>query len=399
LLPVDISSNTNKQFWVTVKVPNEAPAGVYKSCIKLHSEQELLATLTLMVRVLPFKLAQPYYDSSIYYRGRLDPNGKGAITSEVKSEQQLKKELENIFAHGVTNPRLLIGLKNPHSWEEGADLEELERVLEIRESVGMGGQPLQLGCGYNLGFNMNIPITSERLEVLKQNVRNVLDVTRRFNIPEVYFYGIDEAQGDILNSQKIIWQAIQEAGGKVNVTGTPGHFDLVGDTLDLLICHSHLNKEEASKWHSVGKKIYSYANPQGGVENPEVYRRNFGLLLWKYDYDGACTFAYQKDYGNIWNDFDNTLGRDHNFTYPTVDGMIDTIAWEGYREGVDDVRYVTTLMREVEANKGSDNIDLNEAAIAAEQYLLKLKQNVENCNLDIMRLEVINHILNIIELK
>ena len=25
--------------------------------------------------------------------------------------------------------------------------------------------------------------------------------------------------------------------------------------------------------------------------------------------------------------------------YPTVDGMIDTIAWEGFREGVDDVRY------------------------------------------------------------
>ena len=174
---------------------------------------------------------------------------------------------------------------------------------------------------------------------------------------------------------------------------------MVGDTLDLLICAYYPDQNEVDKWHAVDKKIYCYANPQGGVENPEVYRRNFGLLLWQYDYDGACTFAYQKDYGNIWNDFDNTLGRDHNFTYPTVDGMIDTIAWEGYREGVDDVRYVTTLMREVEANKGSDNIDLNEAAIAAEQYLLKLKQNVENCNLDIMRLEVINHILNIIELK
>ena len=26
-----------------------------------------------------------------------------------------------------------------------------------------------------------------------------------------------------------------------------------------------------------------------------------------------------------------------------VNGVIDTIAWEGYREGVDDVRYITTL--------------------------------------------------------
>ena len=33
----------------------------------------------------------------------------------------------------------------------------------------------------------------------------------------------------------------------------------------------------------------------------------------------------------------------------TVDGVIDTIAWEGYREGVDDVRYVTTLQKAIEA--------------------------------------------------
>lgn len=32
-------------------------------------------------------------------------------------------------------------------------------------------------------------------------------------------------------------------------------------------------------------------------------------------------------------------------TYPTVNGVVDTIQWEGFREAVDDVRYVSTLVR------------------------------------------------------
>ena len=54
-------------------------------------------------------------------------------------------------------------------------------------------------------------------------------------------------------------------------------------------------------------------------------------------------YAYQHAFGHVWNDFDSTSYCDHNFTYPTVDGVIDTIQWEGFREAVDDVRYMTTL--------------------------------------------------------
>ena len=40
--------------------------------------------------------------------------------------------------------------------------------------------------------------------------------------------------------------------------------------------------------------------------------------------------------------YDRTY-RDHVFAYPTLNGVIDTIQWEGFREAVDDVRYLTTL--------------------------------------------------------
>ena len=75
-----------------------------------------------------------------------------------------------------------------------------------------------------------------------------------------------------------------------------------------------------------------YANPQGGVESPETYRRNFGILLWKSGYDGAMNYAYQHAFSHIWNDFDHPGCRDHNFTYPVRNGIVSTKQWEGVQD-------------------------------------------------------------------
>ena len=126
-------------------------------------------------------------------------------------------------------------------------------------------------------------------------------------------------------------------------------FEVMGSRLNVLVWSGGCQPEKAKQWHRAGSKIFSYSNPQVGVEEPLLYRYNFGLALWKADYDGAMDFAYQWAYGNIWNDFDSEKFRDHCFAYPTVNGVVGTIQWEGFREGVDDVRYITTLEKAIEA--------------------------------------------------
>lgn len=171
------------------------------------------------------------------------------------------------------------------------------------------------------------------------------------------------------------------------------NFQAMGDIQDLLICAGYPSKREADKWHSRGHKIWRYANPQGGVENPEINRRNFGLLLWKHRYDGAATWTYLSTAGHTWNDFDNPRGRDYNFVYPTMDGVIDTVQWEGYREGVDDIRYVTTLEDAIRKAEASGDPKRVNAASTAERYLEEL--DVESRELDTVRLEMIQHILRV----
>jgi len=194
---------------------------------------------------------------------------------------------------------------------------------------------------------------------------------------------------------KPVYNAMREAGAKTFVAGFPGQFEAIGDVLDLSCMGPYLgaDEKEADKWHSIGHKITSYSNPQSGVENPEVYRRNYGLVLWKADFDGAMDFAYYWPHGYIWNDFDSPTTRGFCFVYPTANGVIDTLAWEGYREGLDDIRYATTLRLEIERAKRSDDAQRRKAAVSAEEWLEEVE--VASVDLDVAREEMIEHILEL----
>jgi hypothetical protein len=374
-LPVDIPRDTNRQFWVTVKVPENSLPGDYAGNIDIKTSKGPAGQIKLKVKVLPINLAKPCIVSSIYYRGVLDPKDKGTISSEGKSKEQYRKEMENMVAHGVTNPTVY----------QGFDKKILGETLKIRKEAGMDTSAL-----YYLGVGAGSSTNTAVLANLKKSISQVMGFCREYGIPEVYFYGIDEATGEALKSQRAAWQAVHEAGGKTFVAGYAGTFEAIGDLLDVLVWAGGPSKDEAAKYHKIGHKIFSYANPQVGVEEPETYRRNYGLLLWKNNYDGAMDYAYQHSFGSVWNDFDDPTYKDHNFTYPTVDGVIDTIQWEGYREGIDDLRYLTTLLQLIEQGKKSGSGKIKDSAVAAEKWLgeLDIKGDLDN-----IRREIVSRIL------
>jgi Concanavalin A-like lectin/glucanases superfamily len=167
---------------------------------------------------------------------------------------------------------------------------------------------------------------------------------------------------------------------------------MVGDLKDLHILATVLDIDETDFAHQfTGNQIFSYGNPQVGVENPEVYRRNYGLKLWKYNFDGSMDYVYHRSFCNIWNDFDHPTYKDHNFTYPTIDGVIDTIAWEGFREACDDTRYLATLQKAV-TDAPASTLKTN-----AQDYIddLKDSETLETSNLSDVRKTLINHVLKL----
>jgi hypothetical protein len=374
LLPLDIPAGTNQQFWITLKIPDNAVPGKYTGKIKLTIPRGTLAEFQLNLEVLPITLSDPYLKYSIYYTGILDTNWpKGSISGSFKSETQLQNEMQDLLDHGITNPTVY----------QSYDTTLLGKFLRIRSNSGMSNSTL-----YYLGLG---PWGYQPVD----GVKKVIEFTRNYGAKDVYFYGVDEASGTKLIDQRPAWQAIREAGGKMFVAGnstpgeTAGNFASMGDITDLLICRGEPREAVSAQWHSIGHQIFSYANPQVGMELPETYRRNYGLLLWQKGYDGTMDWAYQSGFGNIWNDFDNPDYRDEVFAYPTTDGVIDTIQWEGFREGVNDIRYLSTLLDTINKAKSSGK-DVS----AAENWLASLKQiDLTAINLDSVREEIIKYIL------
>lgn len=382
LQPVTIPKRTSKQFWVTVHVPEDALSGRYEGLIELRSQGMLLERMRLAVEVLPFDLEKNPLESSIYlhFFGSkgfiglvLDETGPGTAGPDIRSVAQYRAELKNLLAHGVDNPT------------ESVPLEQLETALKVRREVGMNTDILYHTYEGLGGWTVK-PVDVERL-------KKVVALAKQYGYEEVYFYGLDEAQGERLKESRPELEKIHQAGGKIFAAGlatTLGgdSFEIVGDLQDLMVMSCVPRKEDAEKWHGKSHKLMSYANPQSGFEKPETYRRNFGLVLDYAGYDGGMTFSY---YWFGWNDF-NAMPpyRDHNFVYPTADGVIDTIQWEGYREGIDDLRYLATLRKAITDAEEAGN---TEEGAAAKAYLKNL--NVDKANLNNVRDYMIGWIITL----
>jgi hypothetical protein len=244
-------------------------------------------------------------------------------------------ELQDLKDHGIAYPTLY--------WHT---TEFLDQSLTLREKAGFPKDKIYTLASSD-ATQIGNPTDAAGLANVAKIVKMMRNFTESHGYTSTYFYGIDEAMGTKVTAQRTAWQTVHANGGKMYVAGDKDLIDLVPDLLDLVVLGGAPDTTQVARWHSYGKRIYSYGDPQAGIENPEIYRKNYGVTLWNAGYDGTMPFAYQHKYDDIWNDFDSqeTHFRDHVFAYPTSNGVIDTIQWEGFREGVDDTRYVASLIK------------------------------------------------------
>jgi len=355
LQPVPVPARTAQQFWLTVHVPEDAAPGDYTGTIAVQADGLGDRRLDVSLRVLPIELAEPVQEYSLYYRAFLGPSTPEIVSSEQKTEAQMEAEFRNMKAHGITNPNVYqrVNVKKDGSFDSkyraDVDFTYLDRVFDLRERVGLKRDPLYF-LGVGTGSSTDEAEIARRIEIM----RKVLAWAKGRGIRTVYFQGSDEARGEKLRRQRETWEQVHAIGGKIFVATSTGFFDLVGDLLDLPVV-ARESPDDVPRVHALGHRIHYYSNPAGAIEKPYTFRYRFGHWLDATGMDGVQTYAYQhgigpgKSMGRMWDDFDDpNVYRSIAFTYPTVDGVVDTLQWEGVREGVDDMRYLTTLRKAIE---------------------------------------------------
>ena len=352
LLPVTIAAGCVRQFWLTVHVPQNASPGDYAGKMTVSmSGLPAQEKIPICLSVLPIDLAPSCLEYGVYYRAQLTDQTPAAVTSDFKTATQIEADLRNMKAHGIQWPDVY---ERCPARGNTVDFSRLDRQLQIRRAAGLPVDPL-LYLGVGTGGLVDAEAANERLALIKK----VIAFAHARGIREVYFYGEDEATGQALHAQRQVWSAIRREGGKVWTACSTGFFDLVGDLLDLPVV-ARQAPAEVARVHALGRKVWNYAKP-GTIEAPFSQRYYMGWWLIRSGMDGAHPYAFQhamgvgKSAGRPWDDFDDVVYRDINYTYPTIDGVVDTLQWEAVREAVDDVRYYTTLIKLIDQAADSGN--------------------------------------------
>lgn len=264
LLPFNVEPNSFKQVWTIIQIPKNARSSKYSGKLSIESDEINFSEIPINIEVLNFDLEKPNLQYGLYYHGKLRKNIT-KLDCINKNFDQLKLELEDMKEHGVLYPTNYEYISN------------IDRNLKVRNLVGLPNDRLYFVSGEMYRIDLQ---NKQAIESVVKDVENLKNVAKRNNYKQVYVYGIDEAQKEELTTQRKIWLAIKSAGAKMFVATTASSVDYVGDVLDLAILYGDLSPETAKIYQANGNEVFSYANPQVGVEDPEIYRRNYGLALW-----------------------------------------------------------------------------------------------------------------------
>lgn len=388
--PLDLPVDTLKQYWITVKVPDDAAAGTYRAEIAFRDAGgAALASVPFSVRVLPFRLPAPKakYDMKRPYRRMLYTRHtntdfanatSGSITTNGRTLDQFRADLRNIREHGIESASIMMDLKLPrwlwNRWGQHSDpsagrietrparvdREYAVKAIRVLAEEGLVSRPLYISNGCNFGYREGYtPASKATLTKLVDETKAILREALGYD--DMCVYAVDEAKGDAITRQYAAWKELHAQGVKVYATCLPKNVAVVAEgRADAVVQSVKPTKENAAMVHAYGGVILSYAYPQSGAKDEAyAYRANYGFGDWLSDYDGFSLYCWDEYSGNPWNEFENWGGKSYIYVFLTADGVVDTPSWEGQREAVDDVRYATMLrmMNDPDSNAWLDAID------------------------------------------
>lgn len=408
LQPFQLAAGEFKQFWVTVHVPKGAVPGLYRGTVEVVSNAVKIGAIPIVLRVLPFELPRPRtnYDwNREFYTMLYNEPGYATILQAsggdpVHADKKMLALYENMRKHNILHP--VLHDFNGQNWSVAVFARQLELLKKARLATDplFGGVPGIPDYGWMMSDAVQKAPSVQEVampEGLKKKIDESFGIVRNlFGHSNVYCFGWDEPFRSLVLAERRPWKYLHEQGLKVFSTGHDEHLKYAGYNEDYCNSSGKPLRERAEKWHSFGGRITTYAGPHTGPENPDYMRRAHGLQLYKANYDGIGNYILSC---SQWNDF---IGEEYNFrafnmTYPTRDGVIDTIEWEGMREAVDDVRYAAQLKQLAYRAIASGKVDAVYAGRKALQWLGLLDENTVDLNAT--RLEMINYIMQLNDMQ
>lgn len=355
----------SKQIFVNLHIPKSVKPGKYKGIISISSKDLVLKEVEVDIDVLPITLIEPSQDRLMWFKASLDPRN----IQHYVPKRIYKSQLKDIYGHGFTSITI-----HETKWSYAKE------AIEIAEEVG---------------FNRNIvlvppfPLDASKIEAKKASIifyiSDELDAHGKRLVPfhqENWRIAKRYKANTMLS---ILDRNFERKFFDENEIGHPP--ETISYYLPQNLEFAHVNSILPDS--SLGIQRYYYWLCH--MEKPNLHRALAGFCFFASRMDGISPYSYQHlplSPSSPYNDFDpwepnfNVLRnggqyRQHMTTYPARDGSIPTLQWEGLRQGIVDLKYISTLSFLIrQAKERGDRF-----AALAKEIEIEIDKRISNFNL------------------
>ncbi len=337
--PWNMPANSTEFFWCTIHVPRTAKPGTYRGDLEVNASGNRVGAIQIVIDVLPVTLSDPPFSLGLNYSKRDDDPG-GRI---------LAAQLRDMREHGMT---CVAPLYNWHQPVHDQDTSELGALLEAYKAAGFPGvfywaAPMDLQLTELAGYGDE---TSRRWQQKYIKVMRLMHTeTRKHGVPTLFSIG-DELTNKGMEGVRIagrlarfVWEELPEIATTSDMNG----YREVMAMSPYLNVATFNNGWDGADHHNEQRRLLNRAfleelqSTTGAIPwfvNAGSTRFAFGFFFWKMSHYGVK--GKVEWYYNLGNEQGSLVRTQKDAIYSTLD-------YERCREGIDDLKYLCALEREL----------------------------------------------------
>ncbi len=386
---LNIDAGTTERFWLTVKVPDNAPAGTVNTTITVKARNAGSYSFKSAIRVLPFKLAVPDPFTEINFQILSNSNDPRFLSyGRDNYPDQMNRVFVDMIEHGMTsnnyehvnpyfgkdaNGKLVIDFDRPGM----TSYYSMNDFMYILKRAGFSG-PFCYYNGPNEWSNYGVsgllkyPHYSEEYnQALRELVKATEEQRVKQHWPEfIYFLGDEPGtHSDRIKMNRNLGQQVKAVAPNAktsNFFNGEWHgvrdWQILKDVTDIN-CTNYVNAATLKDSKAAGyDQLWIYNGALNYATDHRGQRIFYGFQPWKVGARGVNQYKYRAFYPDSPSDkndftaYDQLNGNrsNYDYTYPAADGPIPTPKWEGVRQGIYDYRYLLTLKKAIENSKNTE---------------------------------------------
>lgn len=398
-----------KEVYVLVHVPSDAKPGEYRGTIRVEPQGLDATEMALSLTVHPIQLVQPKHKRyGMYYR----------LGGVVEKPEIMHAEFADMAAHGCTmiKGHAAIDFGKDEDGSITWDFSHIRTMLEVGRAHGFFGEitvydnlprlaPLMGHKGLNKeGEGEPVADKEDLLDVATRCFADLKKLEDEYPGYELLLTHMDEIFGRGRLARYLDYAEVLRKTSDFRIYITmhtnPGAWETYIEKADPWIdvrCHNGHSLETwlhaGNTWEDFAKILagagddgWIYHNMRGAFFRAEWNRFINGLFMWVSPLEVHVPWMYYSYGGSAFDDTDSDHF-DFGYAFPDPDDptqMLSTLHYEAFREGYDDIRYITTLEQAI-AKAKARGVDASEAQAWLAQIralLPQLPQDIQDINVE-----------------